>query len=235
MFAALPSHDVAQDIADRNYLPDEADEMIEKIVKSTLRKSSSHTATRKRKVEATSGDAAAPAKKVRKVKTEKVEKEKALPIRKAGKTRTPKPKAKKRETLDDNMPSSERRKSGRATGGKSYKEEDSDEDDAEMEVWNEDDGEDETGDEEDEESEDAEAGKGDSPDVYDVDVEEEPVEEEAPVQTNGKKVPSRGKSKGKAPTSSPAAVKETRKPVTPAPKGRRTRAAAAAGSDEMED
>jgi sister chromatid cohesion protein PDS5 len=238
LFAPLPSHDIAQEIAEKNYLPDEADEMIEKIVKSTMRKTSTHTVARKRKIEG--GGDATPAKKTKKAKTEKVEKEKALPIRKVGKNKTPKPKAKKGEGDQDNVPSSERRKSGRATGGKSYKEEDSDEDDAEMEEWNE---EDEAEDEEDaeaeEESEDAQAGKEDSPDIdvdVDVDDAEGEAEEEVPVQTNGKKTPNRaGKGKGKTSASSPAAIKENRKPPTPAPKGRRTRAAAAAGLDEMED
>jgi len=217
LFAPLPSHEIAQEIADKNYLPDEADELIEKIVKSALRSRPSHSgAAKKRKIEGAGGGDATAAKK------KKVQKDKALPIRKPSKTP-------KKRTMSEDVPSSERRRSGRAAPGVSYKEEDSDEDD-EMEPW----------DEPVEESEDAQAGKEDSSEVDDEPEEEEAEPEPEPVRTNGTKAKGKTptKSKVKAAVSSPASAKSKGKASAPTPapatRGRRTRAAAAAG-DEMED
>jgi sister chromatid cohesion protein PDS5 len=224
LFAPLPNHDVAQEIADKNYLPEDVEDTIEKMVKSTLRPKSGHSGgVRKRKMESTGGDATA---------AKKVKKEKALPIRRPNKT------PRKKSSVSDEIPSSERRRSGRAAPGVSYKEEDSEEDDAEMEEW------------------DAKANESDEVDAQggveassEVEVEEEEadpeVEEKQPVKMNGKAAEGKENktsvSRGKkaSPLSSPKAKAKAKEQAASAPvlasRTRRTRAAAAAGGDKMEE
>jgi sister chromatid cohesion protein PDS5 len=151
LLSALPNHDVAQQIADRNYLPEEVAEELERVVKAALRLpkygSSSKHHEKKRKSE-TRGDDDDEGEDEDggEVKRAKRSKKKSaatsLPVRKASKsavseTKTPRP-TKKRKS-DDDVPSSElpARKSSRKSGARAanYVEGDSEEDDKEMERW----------------------------------------------------------------------------------------------------
>lgn len=138
LFAALPNHTVAQEIADKNFLPEEVANELERIVKAYMKASkaglghgqSAKHAERKRKsdskdLEDSDGDGK-PAKRPKKSA--------ALPARKASTAiRTPKPvkKHKSNEVPSSELPS---RKSTRTsnTNAISYADRDSDEDDAEM-------------------------------------------------------------------------------------------------------
>jgi sister chromatid cohesion protein PDS5 len=127
IFAALPSHTVAQEIKLKNYLPEELDEdTIEELVKVSLK-------NKKRKSDN------APTRSVKKAKTTEVEKvEKPKAARKAPKT--PKPMKTPKKKAPNPVPSSERRKSARASSVKNYAEDDSeDEDEEEVEQWQSDD------------------------------------------------------------------------------------------------
>lgn len=119
LFAKLPSHAVAQEIADKNYIPDELAEQLEDIVKDSMK-------TKKRKADHSSGQAS----KKPKPSTSNATAPKKAPARKAPKVaKTPKKKA------EDDIPSSERRKSGRASNARNYAENDDSEDDDELEQW----------------------------------------------------------------------------------------------------
>ncbi|KAI9767714.1 MAG: hypothetical protein M1835_007003 [Candelina submexicana] len=123
LFAKLPSHKVAQEIADKLWLPDEVvdrmDELVRVKAKTKKRKSDAHDDNQTKKKAKSS--TAAP-------------KQKSLPIRKTTKPKTPK--ARKTKEVDP-VPSSERRRSGRAAGkGKVYAEKDDEEDDHDMQMWN---------------------------------------------------------------------------------------------------
>ena len=135
LFAALPNHTVAQEIADKSFLPEEIANDLEHFVKTYMRSSKglpgpgSKVIERKRKSESKEhnlSDDERPAKRTKKAA--------ALPIRKAS-TVTKTPKAQKKRKSDE-TPSSEvpARKSTRTSGvaGFSYADRDSGEDDAEM-------------------------------------------------------------------------------------------------------
>ncbi|KAI9832686.1 MAG: hypothetical protein M1819_004272 [Sarea resinae] len=136
LFAALPSHDVGQEIAMKNYLPEELVDRLDGIVKRSLR-----AKNRKRRSEHPAGDdSGTPAKKKPKSSSTSTT-SRALALRKTPKSSKPK-RAKKDvddfgENDDDDetpVPSSERRRSGRnAAAGKTYAERDDEEDDQEME------------------------------------------------------------------------------------------------------
>jgi len=115
IFKAMPGHYRAQAVAMKSYVSADVIDSLDDVVKSALR-------VKKRKM----GDENRTPK-AKKIKAEKVEpKEK-----KERKIKTPK----KRLTSDAGMESGERRRSGRAAASKSYVEQSSDEDDAEMEQW----------------------------------------------------------------------------------------------------
>jgi sister-chromatid-cohesion protein PDS5 len=123
LFSKLPSHAVAQDIADKRYIPDDLVEDLEDLVRSSLK-------TKKRKTEGTTSQLAKKPKPAANGTTAA----KKPSVRESTKVvRTPK---KKRE---DPIPSSERRKSTRQSNAKSYAEHDDSEDDDELEQWQEDD------------------------------------------------------------------------------------------------
>lgn len=136
LFAEIKSHDEAQQIAERNYLPEGVEEEIETLLRASIR--AARSAGKKRKSEGEANDGARESKRV-----------KGLPIRKANikekkiskggtRTKTPKKKvpsaASAKANGDDG--SSARRRSGRVkpAEGKSYAERDDEEDDEEMEV-----------------------------------------------------------------------------------------------------
>jgi sister chromatid cohesion protein PDS5 len=135
LFAALPSHSVAQEIADRNFLPEEVADDLERFVKAYMKLSKGgfgqnlKTADRKRKSDSKERDLTDDEKPAKRVKRAS-----ALPVRKAsavGKT----PKAQKKRKSDE-APASEvpSRKSARKSSAAaiSYADRDSDDDDAEM-------------------------------------------------------------------------------------------------------
>ncbi|ERF71245.1 hypothetical protein EPUS_08163 [Endocarpon pusillum Z07020] len=145
LFAALPNHDAAQQIADRNYLPEEVAEDLERIIKATLKPNKSSTSLKhsekKRKSE-TKEAAADESEEEDESKRAKRAKKTALPVRKASKSGTSKaktPRPNKKRKSDDDVPSSEQpaRKSSRKSGAQAtnYAERDSEDDDKEMERW----------------------------------------------------------------------------------------------------
>ncbi|KAK0637929.1 Sister chromatid cohesion protein pds5 [Lasiodiplodia hormozganensis] len=108
VFANLPGHEVAQEIADKQYVPEELVDELDDLVKASMR-------TKKRKTDS-SGDAAREKKRAR----ASLASTRGLPVRKApklGKTK----KAKKARKGED-VPASERRRSGRVVGDRSYAE-----------------------------------------------------------------------------------------------------------------
>ena len=133
LFEEIKSHDEAQQIAERNYLPEGIEEEIESLVRASIR--AARSTGKKRKSEGEVHDGARESKKV-----------KGLPIRKANtkekrtpkvgtRTKTPKKKIQSAKANGDEG-SSARRRSGRVkpAEGISYAERDDEEDDEEMEV-----------------------------------------------------------------------------------------------------
>jgi sister-chromatid-cohesion protein PDS5 len=117
IFASMPHHDKAQEVAMKNYLGEDVMDALEEVVKNALK-------VKKRKAVGEEGKE----KRVKKIKIEKsVPKEK-----KERKIKTPR----KRDVESSSVaPESERRRSGRNIGNKSYVEQSSDEDDEEMQKW----------------------------------------------------------------------------------------------------
>ncbi|KXH54594.1 hypothetical protein CSAL01_09946 [Colletotrichum salicis] len=124
LYTALPSHQVAQEIAEKQYLPSEIDEKLDGLFKSIDRK-------KKRKSTDDRGDHH-PAKKVRSAPRVKEPKAPREPKPKKQKVKKPaKAKAPRRES---DIPLENRRRSGRAatTAVSKYTERDSSDDDREM-------------------------------------------------------------------------------------------------------
>lgn len=134
LFTEVRSHDEAQQIAERNYLPEGVEEEIESLVRASIR--AGRSTGKKRKSEGEAHDGAREHKKA-----------KGLPIRKANtkekrapkggiRAKTPKRKAPASAKTNGDEGSSARRRSGRVkpAEGKSYAERDDEEDDEEMEV-----------------------------------------------------------------------------------------------------
>lgn len=148
LFAALPNHDVAQQIAERNFLPEAVAEDLEKVVKAALRPSrpsaSSRHQEKKRKSETREdgGDDDEDGGESKRAKRSKKSRTTSLPTRKASKSATARmktPRPTKKRKSDDEVPSSEApaRKSSRKSGAQAttYAEGDSEDDDKEMEKW----------------------------------------------------------------------------------------------------
>lgn len=130
LFKALPSHEVAQEIAENNYLPDDVASGLEKLVRSYSKVLKNATQPPKR---AAAGDKKRKSEAIgideddageERKKSVKKPKKANLALRK-----TPKPKRKSSEPSSPEMPS---RKSSRISNAVSYTEADSDEEDAEM-------------------------------------------------------------------------------------------------------
>ena len=147
LYTELKDHEEAQQIAEKNYLPEGVEEGVENLVKASIRAARSQG--KKRKSE---GD--------HEVDGREIKRSKHIPIRKAppkekkaksAATTTKTPKKKKRKSSEE-VPPSERRRSGRVqiTGG-AYKEREDEEDDEEMgegvAVWKYEDGGEVNGDE----------------------------------------------------------------------------------------
>lgn len=119
IFAQLPSHALAQEIAEKRYIPEELADKLEDLVKGSLK-------SKKRKAEGSSSHAA------KKVKGNVNGETKKLAVRKPSRPATT-PKKKAAETVTH----SERRKSARASKAQNYAENEDSDDDDEMEHWNE--------------------------------------------------------------------------------------------------
>ncbi|KAK4541300.1 hypothetical protein LTR36_008058 [Oleoguttula mirabilis] len=130
IFAQLPSHAMAQEIADKRYLPDELADKLEDLVKASMR-------PKKRKLDGSSKQAAKKAKPEPKLTADgDTRAKKKLPVRKAPKAvKTP------RKKRAEDVASSAMRKSARSSNVKNYAEDDSSDDDEEMvDQWQSDDG-----------------------------------------------------------------------------------------------
>lgn len=131
LFKALPNHEAAQEIAEKNFLPEDVASGLEKLVRNYIKELKSATAApkrtgtgeKKRKSDVVGLDDEEDGNERK--KAVKRPKNPALAIRK-----TPKPKRKSAEPASPEVPS---RKSARASNAVSYAEADSDQDDAEME------------------------------------------------------------------------------------------------------
>ncbi|KAJ0166467.1 Sister chromatid cohesion protein pds5 [Colletotrichum tanaceti] len=122
LYTALPSHQVAQEIAEKQYLPAEIDGKLDGIFKSIDRK-------KKRKSVDEKGDHQ-PAKKAR--QTPRVKEPKAPKEPKVKKQKVKKPAKVKTRRPESDIPPENRRRSGRATRVSQYTERDSSDDDREM-------------------------------------------------------------------------------------------------------
>jgi sister chromatid cohesion protein PDS5 len=145
LFAALPNHDIAQQVAEKNYLPDEVAEDLERVVKATLKPNAKSTSSskhhdKKRKSETREecDDEEEDEDGGESKRAKRAKRTASLPVRKASKMKTPKPTRKRKS--DEEVPSSEAapaRKSSRKSSAHNtnYAERDSEDDDKEMERW----------------------------------------------------------------------------------------------------
>ena len=132
LFAEVKGHAEALSVAERNFLPEDIEEGVDKIIKQSLRKETARSKKRKSDVDGTGegGDGAAKKKAKLPIRKASAPKEKKP---KAPSTKTPKAK-KKAEKSSELGSGEQRRRSGRvstAEGGK-YKERDDEDDDEEM-------------------------------------------------------------------------------------------------------
>ena len=131
LFAEVKDHAEALSVAERNFLPEDIEEGVDKLIKQSLRKETARSKKRKSDVDGNrDGDGAAKKKAKLPIRKASAPKEKKL---KAPSTKTPK--SKKKAEKSSEVESGERRRSGRvsttAQGGK-YKERDDEDDDEEM-------------------------------------------------------------------------------------------------------
>ncbi|KAF9892440.1 Sister chromatid cohesion protein PDS5 B [Aspergillus nanangensis] len=154
LFASMGSHREAQEVAEKNFLPDDVDDLLDRLVRSVMRTkpgSQSQAAAKKRKPESAEaiGESSAT-KKARKYRPSR-------PRTSSTTSRTPKRKKKADDEWgsDDGdtrkISTSARRRSSRGISNKSisYADRDSDEDDVEMDKWDEDQAENDAAEEED--------------------------------------------------------------------------------------
>ncbi|KAH7349922.1 Spo76 protein [Plectosphaerella cucumerina] len=127
LFSPLPSHDVAQEIANKQYIPDGIEDKLDELLKATDKK-------KKRKTAEDRADGGSVAKKPRVAKEPRP---KAAPKKKAPAAAKPKAKPKKTKPARSSSPpinDADRRRSGRSrkTATSAYTERDSSDDDREM-------------------------------------------------------------------------------------------------------
>jgi sister-chromatid-cohesion protein PDS5 len=178
LFANMASHREVREVIEKNYLPEEVDDRLDRIVRSFMKPkgyaSHGQNVARKRKVE-TSADVGAHAGDGSAKKAKKSQ-HKSLSIRKSSSTGTSVKATKRKKNEDDWQPqdgrdvvkpSASRRRSDRGSGkmGISYAEGDSEEDDKQMEQW----------DQRDESKEDAEVEESEQSDA-----EEQQAEKQSP-------------------------------------------------------
>ncbi|EME45123.1 hypothetical protein DOTSEDRAFT_70986 [Dothistroma septosporum NZE10] len=131
IYAAMPSHAVAQEIADKTFLPGNLADDLEDIVKDYLHP--------RKKRKATDSASHRPAKKAKASDGDTTKQEtarKAPKVAKVSKVAKSSKTARKRPS--DEIPASERRKSARVSKAKSYADGDTSDDDEELEHWQED-------------------------------------------------------------------------------------------------
>ncbi|GAM35044.1 cohesin-associated protein [Talaromyces pinophilus] len=182
LFAAMTSHKEAQEVADKNFLPEDIEDSLDSIVRAWMRPrklTQTTIASKKRKSENAETNGEGEAKKARKRSS-------TTPRRFYTSTTTKS--SRKKRTGEDEWGSdydgdkkalaSERRRSGRGASKKiSYADRDSDEDDQEMEDLNEDeDGEEEE--EEEDEANESEAGDAASANDDDEELSDAPEQDE---------------------------------------------------------
>ncbi|KAK6602439.1 spo76 protein [Botrytis cinerea] len=190
LFGALQSHSIAQEIAEKNYIPEELDEELDKLVRNADKKKSQ----KRKSIDDSSLPTAKKQKSEGRPKSTASKKERVIKTPKAKKIKEPRTPA---------ISSAERRKSGRgiASAKKSYIDRDSSEDEDEMlegvSKW---DYFDEDGNRVEAEEEDEESDAEQEEDAGDVEEEEEPV-----LKSTGK---GRGRSKTKTPQKSARIVEE---------------------------
>ena len=142
LYTELKDHEEAQQIAERNYLPQGVEEGVEDLVRTSMRAARSHG--KKRRSEGDHEVNGRENKRAKQTPTRKAppKEKKSRPATTSTKT----PKKTKRKSSEEVVPSSERRRSGRVqTTGGAYKERGDEEDDEEMgegvAVWKYEDGE----------------------------------------------------------------------------------------------
>ncbi|KAJ5770248.1 uncharacterized protein N7511_002299 [Penicillium nucicola] len=187
LFASMSGHREAQDVADKNFLPDELDDMLDRVVRNAMKpRNSSQVAqggsSKKRKPSLDTNGKPSAAKKARKEKPTR-------PRKSSSSVGTSKPKRKSRNEdgwssdggAQHSMPASARRRSVRGTAKQeiSYIDNDSDEDDEEMATWDKPaEANDEQDDEEEEEGEEEEQEGSDDEEMQEADNDEKVDEEE---------------------------------------------------------
>ncbi|KAI9710838.1 MAG: hypothetical protein M1828_002010 [Chrysothrix sp. TS-e1954] len=153
LFKALPSHEVAQEIAEKVYLPDGADELVERLVRRSLKKGGGDKESKKRKSDDLLEGGAAKRRALGTTASNgtKGVASKARPATSVKAKPTPKPKKQNgwsSDVSDDEAPrksmdltsSAVRRKSGRSTttgARKSYADTRDSDDDEDMRMWDE--------------------------------------------------------------------------------------------------
>jgi sister-chromatid-cohesion protein PDS5 len=164
LFASMLSHQEAQDVAEKSFLPEDIDDVLDRIVRSWMKPrntSGTQNQAKKRKSDFSGNGETSATKKAKKTN------QRSLPIRRSSAAGNPKlPKKKKKADEDSwgsddaagNVASNSRRRSSRGAGRKSvsYADRDSDEDDLQMEEEDAEDQEDEDEDEDEEEEENSE-------------------------------------------------------------------------------
>ncbi|TDZ31833.1 Sister chromatid cohesion protein pds5 [Colletotrichum spinosum] len=123
LYTKLPSHETAQEIAEKHFLPAEIDEKLDDLFK---------TIDRKKKRKSTDDRDQPAAKKARQTAKTKEPKAPKEPKPKARKISQPKKPAKVKSKRESDVPMENRRRSGRATKVSQYAERDSSDDDKEM-------------------------------------------------------------------------------------------------------
>jgi sister-chromatid-cohesion protein PDS5 len=211
LFSGLPGHTVAQEIADKQYVPEKLMEQIEDLVRDRLRtkkrkSETTNTQARKRARASEGKSSKATAKKVKSVKT---------------------PKKRRASNATASVPASEIRRSSRKSGAKIYLEESgSDEEEAEeLDEADEDDSNDEESEAEDQEMDDVEEqepeqAKAGSEEPEQETVEPEEVEEEPEEEAVEAPAPPQSRRSGRA-------APNGKKPAPAAPKGKKAAPAAA--------
>jgi len=145
LFASMPNHREAQDVADKNFLPDEMDDLLDRIVRASMKSkgsSAAQTSTKKRKQESIgANDHSSSTKKARKEKSARPHRKSSSSVGVSSKATRRKRKGEDDWSSDgdvgDDVPASARRRSSRGTvkHDVSYADKDSDEEDEEMQQW----------------------------------------------------------------------------------------------------
>ncbi|KAA8648151.1 hypothetical protein EYZ11_000523 [Aspergillus tanneri] len=214
IFAAMGSHQEAQEVAEKNFLPDDADELLDRLVRSILKTkggSQSLGTTKKRKTNSNGPSGGAGSAK-------KVKKEKAPRSRKLSTGATSKTPKKKKKAEDDwssdggaagEKDSSARRRSSRGNASRriSYADRDSEEDDMEMDEWDQDKNENEGPENSEEEEGDEGDEKSEADDDDDNNMDEAPADQSDSEEED--KEESEAAGEPSSPPPPPAATKKT--------------------------